>query len=306
MWPELFSQAQDITVTEGGTRRLWMNVDAVSEEAIASNRDMPLWLFAKLRQVRATMKSEVDAVVITRLLIEEALAGMRSKERTTGYRPLTAGELNENLDSDYLKILQIKYKANPIKVTALYNKMLDEWKYDDVKDYVSNFKPYTGVTDVIRSKVQSDPQFAQNVYIVSERRTDDIRPVLRISNLSIEHSHVLGRDPDDFFQGDIADDIVNISEQNPDSEVIYVDGNAETLMKLHQDDRFKNIDLKFASWGHSTPSLESKLLRDTDIQTLSPLQLKGFLQGEALPERLGDKSVIETIPAELLGLDSEE
>mmetsp|Transcript_8080 Transcript_8080/g.11318 ORF Transcript_8080/g.11318 Transcript_8080/m.11318 type:complete len:284 (-) Transcript_8080:30-881(-) len=87
LWPDIIQQAEDMSAKDGGTRRKWIEEAGLSENIIEEpssssssvSKSMPLWLFAKLRQIRASMTSEVDAVVLVRLLVEEAIVSIKDR-----------------------------------------------------------------------------------------------------------------------------------------------------------------------------------------------------------------------------------
>eukprot|EP00466_Bigelowiella_natans_P018421 jgi/Bigna1/83490/fgenesh1_pg.109_\ len=260
-----------MSAKDGGTRRKWIEEAGLSENIIEEpssssssvSKSMPLWLFAKLRQIRASMTSEVDAVVLVRLLVEEAIVSIKDRELRGGsgggYRPLTAGEANENLDKDRLKILQDRYKASPVTIQETYARIMDKWKEEDLNGFIDQTVPYPHVTDSFRAKLSGEEKSnAAKVYIVSEMRTEDIVPILSHLRINVPYERVLGRDLDDIFRIDMRTDLDAIQNQNIGSELVYIDSNVERLVEYAEDTSLSQLLLCFATWGPSTPSMRSK------------------------------------------------
>jgi hypothetical protein len=89
---ECTAAAAEVDPRDAGVRRAWVNGDFAALQG-AGPDGLPNWLREKMRQLRPAMASsavELEAVLLMRLLADEAI---NSARRASGARPLTTGEV---------------------------------------------------------------------------------------------------------------------------------------------------------------------------------------------------------------------
>jgi len=200
------------------------------------------------------------------------------------------------LDQDCVKILQTKYKADSFEIRQLYAQIMDEWKASELNEYIGMTVPYEGVTDKFREILQED-DLNSKIFVVSDMRTDDILPILEHLGINVPHHRVFGRDHEDVFDQGIEGDLNTIITQNIGSQVEYLDSDVERLLDFATNHpSLSGVDMFFTSWGPSTPSQCTKILRVPSISTIDTSTIDLFLAGEPLPQPTMTRSTIEHQP----------
>eukprot|EP00469_Lotharella_globosa_P008733 CAMPEP_0167779652 /NCGR_PEP_ID=MMETSP0111_2-20121227/4922_1 /TAXON_ID=91324 /ORGANISM="Lotharella globosa, Strain CCCM811" /LENGTH=315 /DNA_ID=CAMNT_0007670079 /DNA_START=54 /DNA_END=1001 /DNA_ORIENTATION=+ len=287
LWPEAMAGAEGLE-KEGGARRLWMRQANFPSEIAESFPSLPLWLFAKLRQVMPIIRGPLDAVVLARLFVQEAKIA-KGESRTsegggTGYRPVTAGEVNTNFDKEMLQILQLRYKVKSQATLEIFHFTMDEWRKQSLSSFTSGATGYLDVVNTIKDWLGSDTK--QNVHIVTDQRKVDIMPVLKDANLNINEANVRGRSEDDLSSGDVIELIHKIAQDQTGPEAImYIDGKAGSLIEAAEDERLTKVSKYFVTWGPSTIAQEMDVRQIPGVTILDDVKkLEDVLEGRPLAQ----------------------
>jgi phosphoglycolate phosphatase-like HAD superfamily hydrolase len=153
----------------------WENLD---------DADAPAWLVDKMRKLRPVVETGYENILLTRLLLDEYKAA-RLNENTTGYRPLTLGEIAANWSDNLKETLMRRYGATKDELVEAFGTTRDEWMARDAESWLeaNTFYERLGVLDAAKD-------CTANMYIITTKQHRFATALIKHAGLSVPDEKV--------------------------------------------------------------------------------------------------------------------
>lgn len=241
LWPDRMAMEKDVSLGQAGARRAW--VGGNWWELIGKDVDgLPKWLRAKLRQCQSIVATEVDSVVLARLLLEEALANSG--------RPLAVGEITSNWSPYYRKMLLQRWGTPEEVVMERFSVACQEWLDKHSADLLPDCLDVS-VADAIRTAIS----LGLDVYVTTENHDHMVQSLLEKANITVEDDRILSLESREQEEKVLC----QLQQSHQSQQLIFVGGRPETLRAICNNAELFSAQLYFIEWGHAHPD-ESALV----------------------------------------------
>ena len=187
LWPDVMTHASDLSDEpwQAGARRAWTGGDWGPLQGDGED-GLPNWLAFKMRQLRPTIESDYEALLLIRLCAEEALTSVRAER---GERPLTPGEISANWS--YLReSLLVRYCLKKEEAIAATCAARDAWLNEDKESWLRAHCLYPGAREAMNTALASTLDGSLYVTTAKERRF--VHELLQSEGLDLDEERIFG------------------------------------------------------------------------------------------------------------------
>mmetsp|Transcript_160631 Transcript_160631/g.283226 ORF Transcript_160631/g.283226 Transcript_160631/m.283226 type:complete len:424 (-) Transcript_160631:79-1350(-) len=250
MWPDYMKTAAALDIKDAGVRRAWVGGDWSVLEGIGED-GLPNWLKYKMRQLRPVVESKdssVDALLLLRLCVGEAIAC--AKNWPTGSRPLTVGEIVVGWDKCIREamLMRCEVEDRPIdwkEAVEVLRFVRNAWPENEPDSWLAAHTLHDGAVNALRTAISQ----GEDVYILSCKQRCLIQALLEKHDIHLEDKRIL-----ELESTSKAETLSKLALRHPHSQLKFVEDRADTVLSLCNDLSIFGVRLYFAEWGYSTDS----------------------------------------------------